>query len=80
MTSPASASLDGSSRNPNWHHNLIAHSDAIIEVGEDTFSVKSTLLEGEQRQAVFDVVCTGLTIMAEHQSLTSRLYRSTCSR
>ena len=66
------ASLGGSSRNPNWHHNLMAHPYAIIEVGEDTFAVKSTLLEGEQRQALFDVICTRLPIMAEYQSLTCR--------
>ena len=64
--------LGGSSRNPNWHHNLMAHPYAIIEVGEETFAVKSTLLEGEQRQALFDVICTRLPIMAEYQSMTSR--------
>jgi deazaflavin-dependent oxidoreductase (nitroreductase family) len=67
------ASLGGSTRNPDWHYNLLAHPHAIIEVGEDTFAVKGSLLVGDERDAFFEIICNGLPIMRKYQSMTSRV-------
>jgi deazaflavin-dependent oxidoreductase (nitroreductase family) len=67
------ASLGGSPRSPDWHYNLLAHPHAIIEVGEDTLAVKSRLAVGQEREALFEIVCETIPIMREYQAMTSRV-------
>jgi deazaflavin-dependent oxidoreductase (nitroreductase family) len=47
------ASAHGSDRHPGWYHNLVANPDITIEKGTETIPVRATVLEGEERDAIF---------------------------
>jgi deazaflavin-dependent oxidoreductase (nitroreductase family) len=39
----------GGPTNPDWYYNLLAHPDATVEVGPETFAVHATVADGEER-------------------------------
>ena len=41
------ASKAGASTNPDWYHNLVAHPEATVEVGSETFKVTAVEVKGE---------------------------------
>jgi deazaflavin-dependent oxidoreductase (nitroreductase family) len=47
------ASKAGAPTNPGWYHNLIAHPEITIEVGDQTLEVTVSELEGEERERIF---------------------------
>ncbi|SDD01095.1 nitroreductase family deazaflavin-dependent oxidoreductase [Nocardioides lianchengensis] len=47
------ASKAGAPTNPAWYHNLIAHPDATIEVGDDTIAVRAEELPRAERDAKY---------------------------
>ena len=48
------ASKGGHPTHPDWYHNLVAHPDIQIEIGDQTFPVRASLAQGEERQRLFD--------------------------
>jgi len=48
------ASKGGAPSHPDWYHNLVAHPDIKIEIGDDTIPVRASLTSGEERQRLFD--------------------------
>jgi deazaflavin-dependent oxidoreductase (nitroreductase family) len=66
------ASRGGSDKHPNWYYNLVAHPDAIIEVGEDTFRVRANLVKGDVREKVFAAASVRVPAFAQYQTMTSR--------
>ena len=48
------ASKGGAPSHPDWYHNLVAHPDIQIEIGDDTVAVRASLTSGEERQRLFD--------------------------
>jgi len=48
------ASKGGHPTNPDWYHDLVAHPDIQIEIGDETFLVHASLAQGEERQRLFD--------------------------
>lgn len=48
------ASKGGAPSHPDWYHNLVAHPDTKIEVGDDTIAVRASVSSGEERQRLFD--------------------------
>ena len=49
----AVASKGGAPKNPLWYHNLLAHPDVTVEVGNEKFSTRARILTGEERQKAF---------------------------
>jgi deazaflavin-dependent oxidoreductase (nitroreductase family) len=47
------ASKGGAPTNPAWFHNLVAHPDASVEVGEESFPVRATVTSGGERDRLF---------------------------
>ena len=45
----AVASKGGAPENPLWYHNLLAHPDVTVEVGNETFAATARLLTGDER-------------------------------
>ncbi len=43
------ASKGGAPTNPDWYHNLLAHPEVTIEVGNETYDATATPLTGEER-------------------------------
>ena len=66
------ASKGGADTNPDWYHNLMAHPDVEIEVGEETISVRAREVEGEERDRVYAKQAALYPQFAEYQRKTKR--------
>ncbi|RDG38651.1 nitroreductase family deazaflavin-dependent oxidoreductase [Streptomyces corynorhini] len=67
------ASKAGSDRNPDWYHNLLAHPDARIEVGDETRSVRAVELRGAERDSAFAEQARRYPGFAGYQRKTERI-------
>lgn len=66
------ASKAGAPTHPDWYHNLVAHPDALIEVGTETIPVIARVLEGEERAAVWEAQKRASEAFAKYEAATSR--------
>ena len=46
------ASMGGAPKNPAWYHNLKAHPDLTVDIGQGEFSATATELTGEERDQI----------------------------
>jgi len=67
------ASKAGSDRNPDWYHNLLAHPEARIEVGERTLTVHAEELHGPERDGFFAEQARRYPGFAAYQHRTDRI-------
>lgn len=67
------ASKAGAPSNPDWYHNLRAHPEVSIEVGENQIDVTAAQAEGEERQRLFDAQAERSPQFAEYQRNTDRV-------
>jgi deazaflavin-dependent oxidoreductase (nitroreductase family) len=67
------ASNNGSSRHPNWYHNLMAHPDQVwIEVAGRSVPATVEQLEGPRREAAWQRVIASQPRFAGYQRKTDR--------
>ena len=70
------ASYGGAPKNPAWFHNLVAHPDVDIEVGDgttiDRIPVRARVLEEDERAAVYAEQARRFPQFAEYEEKTSR--------
>lgn len=66
------ASKAGAPDNPDWFHNLVAHPDATVEVGTDTFAVRAEVLEGQARSEIWEEQKRRYPGFADYETKTSR--------
>lgn len=67
------ASKAGAPTNPDWFHNLRADPDVTIEVGDETVDVVASVLEGADRQRIFDAQVARMPGFADYQAGTDRV-------
>ncbi len=67
------ASKAGAPTNPGWYHNLKAHPDTTIEVGEDTVAVAAQQATGEERNRLFNAQAQRSPQFADYQKSTERV-------
>ncbi|MEU9349120.1 nitroreductase family deazaflavin-dependent oxidoreductase [Streptomyces sp. NPDC048278] len=67
------ASKAGSDRNPDWYHNLLAHPDVRIEVGDDVVAVRAVELGGAERDTAFAEQAGRYPGFAAYQRKTRRV-------
>jgi deazaflavin-dependent oxidoreductase (nitroreductase family) len=67
------ASKAGSDSNPAWYHNLLAHPEVRIEVGDDTIAVRAVELRGEERDRYFAEQARRYPGFAGYQEKTDRI-------
>lgn len=48
------ASKGGAPTNPDWFHNLLAHPEVTVEVGDGTRTVRARVAEGAERERLWD--------------------------
>jgi len=48
------ASNFGASQHPGWHHNLMAHPIASVEIGTTTWNVRARVARSDERRDVLD--------------------------
>jgi deazaflavin-dependent oxidoreductase (nitroreductase family) len=66
------ASNAGAPTHPDWYRNLLAHPEAIVEVGADTFGARAVVLEGPERQQLWDKIAASYPFFTDHQAKISR--------
>ncbi len=67
------ASKAGAPTNPDWYHNLLAHPEVSIEVGDDTIDVTAAEAQGEERERLFATQAERSPQFAEYQRKTDRV-------
>ncbi len=66
------ASKAGAPTNPDWYHNLVAHPQATVEVGTETFDVTATVTTDEERDRLYALQAQRNPGFAEYQAKTTR--------
>ena len=66
------ASKGGAPTNPDWYHNLRANPDVTVEVGAHTINVRARVLEGDEREPIWQKQKTLMPGFAEYEQKTSR--------
>jgi deazaflavin-dependent oxidoreductase (nitroreductase family) len=67
------ASKAGAPTNPDWYHNLMAHPETKIEVGEETIPVTAQETTGAERDRLFAAQAELSPQFAEYQQGTDRV-------
>jgi deazaflavin-dependent oxidoreductase (nitroreductase family) len=66
------ASAAGAPKHPDWYHNLAAYPQVTVEVGKETFDATAAVLEGAERQQVWDRITQQYAFFTEHQAKVTR--------
>lgn len=66
------ASKAGAPENPAWYHNLLAHPETRIELGDQTIEVTASVAEGEERDRIYNEQAARLPQFAEYEQKTTR--------
>jgi deazaflavin-dependent oxidoreductase (nitroreductase family) len=67
------ASKGGADTNPDWYHNLKAHPDVQIEVGDKTIGVHAEVIKGTERDRLYARQASLYPNFAQYQSQTKRV-------
>lgn len=66
------ASAAGAPANPGWYHNLKAHSNVRIEVGDRTLDVLASEATGDERDRLYNIQAERAPQFAEYAQKTDR--------
>ena len=66
------AAKNGAPTHPDWYYNLVAHPDVTVAVATDTFAARATVVDGAERDELFDNMAAMLPIYAEYQAQITR--------
>jgi deazaflavin-dependent oxidoreductase (nitroreductase family) len=66
------ASKGGAPTNPDWYHNLVANPTVTVELPGETFQARARVVEGEERQRLYDAQAALMPGFAEYQQKTTR--------
>ncbi len=67
------ASKLGAPEHPAWYHNLVANPAVTVEVGPERFQARASVVEGSERNRLFDAHVTIMPNFAEYQRRTTRV-------
>ena len=66
------ASKGGAPSHPAWYHNLVAHPDVTVERDGAEYRARAVVIEGDERDALYDRIARKITQFAEYQRRTPR--------
>lgn len=66
------ASKSGAPTNPDWYHNLVARPQVTVEVGDEAYEARATVLKGEERDRLYARHAELYPQFAEYQAKTTR--------
>jgi len=67
------ASKAGADTNPDWYHNLKAHPDVLIEVGDETLEVRAEEITGPEHDRLYARQASLYPAYARYQRQTKRV-------
>jgi deazaflavin-dependent oxidoreductase (nitroreductase family) len=66
------ASYAGAPHNPPWYHNLLAHPDVTVEVGDEQFEAHATVVPEPRRTELYRTMASMMPAFAEYERKTTR--------
>jgi deazaflavin-dependent oxidoreductase (nitroreductase family) len=66
------ASKGGAPTNPDWYYNLLANPIVTVELGTEKFQARATVVEGAERERLFDQHAALMPGFAEYRQKTTR--------
>jgi len=66
------ASRGGAPTNPDWYHNLLAHPDVTVEIGDEQFHTIAQPVTGEERDKIYAKWAEMYPQFREYQERTTR--------
>ena len=66
------ASKAGAPRDPDWFHNLVAHPDVTVELPGETYRARAVVVEGPERDRVWEAQKTVMPGFADYERKTTR--------
>ena len=67
------ASKGGAPTNPDWYHNLLAHPEVMVELGDQTYTATAKPVTGEERDRIFAKWAEMYPQFREYQENTTRV-------
>jgi deazaflavin-dependent oxidoreductase (nitroreductase family) len=65
-------SKGGAPTNPDWFYNLLANPEARVEVGTETYDVVARVVDGEERERIWEKQKRDRPGFADYETKTSR--------
>jgi deazaflavin-dependent oxidoreductase (nitroreductase family) len=66
------ASKAGAPDHPAWYYNILANPVMKVEIGSETFQVRASVAQGQERERLFANMVAQMPQFAEYQQKTSR--------
>ena len=67
-------SMGGSPAHPQWYHNLVADPLVVLEVGEEQFTARARVVEGEERAELFAMMAALAPEFESYSNRTTRVF------
>ena len=67
------ASKGGAPENPSWYHNLVAHPEVTLEVGDEKFRARAQVVKGAERDRLFEQHASVLPVFRGYVKKTTRV-------
>ena len=67
------ASKGGAPTHPDWYHNLVAHPDVTVEVGDRTVPMRARVAEGAERERIWERQKKVMPGFADYEANTTRV-------
>jgi deazaflavin-dependent oxidoreductase (nitroreductase family) len=67
------ASRGGAPTHPAWYHNLLAHPDVTVEIGDQTYQATAKPLTGAERDQIYARWAERYPMFHEYQQKTTRI-------
>ncbi len=68
----AVASKGGAVKDPDWYHNVLAHPDVTVEVGNEKYETTARILSGAEREKAFEKAVEIFPPYGEYQKKAPR--------
>ena len=66
------ASKAGAPKNPDWYHNLVAHPEVTLEIGNERFKARAVVTKGDERERLFSAQASQMAQFNEYRKRTTR--------
>lgn len=67
------ASNMGAVKHSDWYHNLVAHPEVVVEVGDETYAAVAAPAEGAERERLWTMLKQNYPFFADHEAKTDRV-------
>ena len=66
------ASKNAAPNHPDWYHNLVAHPDVTVEIGEERYAATAVVTQGEERERLWAESVRAFPFLTDMQARTKR--------